>query len=127
MKRMNETDALNELILLQEQQYDTDLRLLKDQFHIVYESLKPLNLIKKLVHEVATSPEIKEDITSNVIGFITGFISKSLFVNDNSSAIKKVFATILQFAVGNIVSKHSANIKAIGTALLTIFFNKNRK
>ena len=74
MKKPNETDSLNELILLQEQQYDTDLRLLKEQFHIAYESLKPINLIKNIVHEVSTSPEIKNDMLDNIIGLATGYL-----------------------------------------------------
>ena len=124
MKKMNETDALNELILINEQLYYTDLRMLKDQFHIAYESVKPVNLIKNLVHEVTASPEIKEDVLSNVIGLATGFISKKLIVNHNSSTFKKVFGTIFQFAVANVVSKHSTDIKAVGTALFNNFFKK---
>ena len=124
MKKMNETDALNELILINEQLYHTDLRLLKDQFHIAYESIKPVNLIKNLVHEVTASPEIKKDILGNVIGLATGFISKKLIVDEDSNAFKKIFGTIFQFAVANVVSKHSTDIKAVGTALFNNFFKR---
>jgi hypothetical protein len=125
MKKLNETDALNELIQLNQQQYDTDLRLLKEQFHIAYESIKPINLIKNLVHEVTASPEIKEDLASNILGLATGFISKKIMIDENGSTFKKVIGTVLQFAVANVVSKHSANIKAVGTALFNNFFKKN--
>lgn len=125
MKKMNETDALNELILLNQQQYDTDFLLLREQFHIAYESIKPINLIKNLVHEVTASPEIKEDVTSNVMGLATGFISKKIMIDENGSTFKKVIGTVLQFAVANVVSKHSANIKAVGIALFNNFFKRN--
>lgn len=122
MKKLNETDALNELILINEQLYHTDLRLLKDQFHIAYESIKPINILKNLVHEVTASPEIKEDVIGNVLGLATGFVSKKLIIDKNSGTFKKVFGTILQFAITNVVSKHSNNIKAVGTALFNNFF-----
>ncbi len=125
MKKLNETDALNELIQLNQQQYDTDLRQLKEQFHIAYESIKPINLIKNLVHEVTASPEIKEDLASNILGLATGFISKKIMIDENGSTFKKVIGTVLQFAVANVVSKHSANIKAVGTALFNNFFKRN--
>ncbi|PJJ08273.1 hypothetical protein CLU83_1528 [Flavobacterium sp. 1] len=125
MKKMNETDALNELILINEQLYHTDFRLLKDQFHIAYESVKPINLIKNVVHEITASPEIKEDVIGNVMGLATGFISKKLIVDENSGTLKKVIGTILQFAITNIVSKHSINIKAVGTAVFNNFFKRN--
>lgn len=124
MKKKNETDALNELIFLQQHQYDVDLRLLKEQFHIAYESIKPINLIKNLVHDVSSSPEIKEDVVGNIMGLVTGFISKKLMVDKDSGAVKKVLGTILQFAVGNVVSKYSIDIKAVGTALFNNFFKK---
>jgi len=126
MKKPNEKDSLNELILLQEQQYDTDLRLLREQFHIAYESLKPINLIKNVVHEVTTSPEIKNDIVSNAIGLATGFISKKLLLDTSHNPIKKVLGTLLQFAIGNVVSKHSDGIKTIGGNLLSRFLNRSR-
>ena len=124
MKKKNETDALNDLIFLQQHQYDVDLRLLKEQLHIAYESVKPVNLIKNLVHDVTSSPEIKEDVLGNIMGLATGFISKKLMVNKDSGAVMNVLGTVLQFAVGNVVSKHSMDIKAIGTALFNNFFKK---
>lgn len=126
MKNRNETDSLNELIVLQEQKYDMDLELLKDQFHVAYESLKPINLIKNLFHEVTASPEIKNDMVSNVIGLGTGFLSKKLLINGSHNPAKRVFGTLIQFAVANLVSKHSDNIKTIGGNLLKHFFAKNK-
>jgi hypothetical protein len=126
MKNRNETDSLNELIVLQEQKYDMDLELLKDQFHVAYESLKPINLIKNLFHEVTASPEIKNDMVSNVIGLGTGFLSKKLLINGSHNPAKRVFGTLIQFAVANLVSKHSDNIKTIGGNLLKYFFAKNK-
>lgn len=127
MKKLNETDALNELIFLNVQLYHTDLRLLKEQFHITYESIKPINLMKNLVHEITASPEIKEDVIGNVIGLAIGFISKKLIVDENSGTLKKVIGTILQFAITNVISKHSINIKSVGTALFNNFFKRNNQ
>jgi len=124
MKKTNETDALNELIILTKQQYNTDLFLLKEQFHIAYESVKPINFIKNLVQEVTASPKIKEDVLSSVMGLATGFVSKKLMVNHNSSPIKKVLGTIIQFGIANVVSKHSNDIKAAGIALFNNFIKK---
>jgi hypothetical protein len=124
MKNRNETDSLNELIILQEQKHDNELGLLKEQFHVAYESLKPINLIKSVFHEVTASPEIKNDLVSNVIGLGTGFISKKLLIDGSHSTIKKIAGTVLQFAVATLVSKHSDTIKTIGDNLVKHFFNK---
>ena len=127
MKKTNETDSLNELLIIQEQQYDTDLRLLREQLHIAYESIKPVNLVKNLVHDVTASPEIKNDVISNVMGLVTGFISKKLIMGDNSKNgfFKKLFGTVLQFGVTNVIATHSDDIKAVGTTLYNFFQKKD--
>ncbi|SHG19461.1 hypothetical protein SAMN05443549_102378 [Flavobacterium fluvii] len=126
MKNRNETDALNELILVQEMKYANDLEQLKEQFHIAYESVKPINLVKNFFHQVTASPEIKNGILSNVIGFGTGFLSKKLLLGSTHNPIKKVFGTLFEFAIANTVSKHSEGIKTIGGNLLKHFLKKTR-
>jgi len=127
MKNRNETDALNELILVQEMKYDNDLQQLKEQFHIAYESVKPINLVKNLFHEVTASPEIKNNLLGNVIGFGTGFLSKKLLLGHLHNPVKKVFGTMFEFAVANLVSKHTDGIKTIGGNLLKHFFKKKQE
>jgi hypothetical protein len=126
MKNRNETDALNELILAQEIKYSNDLAQLKDQFDVAYESIKPINLVKNLFHEVTASPEIKIDLVSNAIGLGTGFLTKTLLVGFSHNPIKKVIGTVFEFAVANIASKHSNKIKLIGGNLFNHFFKKNK-
>ncbi|MBW4361495.1 hypothetical protein [Flavobacterium taihuense] len=126
MKSKNETDSLNELIILEEQQYDMQLELLKEQFHVAYESLRPINLIKSVFHEVTASPEIKNDLANNVIGLGTGFLSKKLMADGSHSPLRKMIGTVAQFAIANLVSKHSDTIKTIAGNLLKHFFNKQK-
>ena len=126
MKNKNATDTLNELIIIQEMRCANDLKLLKEQFDVAYESVKPINMIKNLFHEVTASPEIKNDLLSNVIGFGTGFLSKKLLLGSSHNPVKKVFGTLFEFAVGNMVSKHADGIKTIGGNLLKHFLKKTK-
>ena len=126
MKTRNETEALNELILAEELKYTRDLEQLKDQFHVAYESVKPINLVKNLFHEVTSSPEIKSDLVSNAIGLGTGFLTKTLLLGFSHNPIKKVIGTVFEFAVANLVTKHSENVKVIGGNLFKHFFKKNK-
>jgi hypothetical protein len=126
MKTSNETDALNELILAEELKYANDLEQLKEQFHVAYESIKPINLVKNLFHEVTSSPEIKSDLVSNAIGLGTGFLTKTLLLGFSHNPIKKVVGTVFEFAIANLVSKNSDRVKLIGGNLFKHFFKKNR-
>ena len=126
MKNKNATDALNELIIVQEMKYANDLVQLKEQFDVAYDSVKPINLIKNLFHEVTDSTEIKNNLLSNVIGFGTGFLSKRLLLGTSHNPVKKVLGTVFEFAVANLVSKNADGIKTIGGNLLNRFLKKNK-
>ena len=125
MKNKNEKEILNELINIQEMRYANDLAKLKNQFDVAYESVKPINLVKNLFQEVTASPEIKNNLLNNIIGFGTGYISKKLLLGATHNPIKKVLGTLFELAVANTVSKNSEGIKTIGGNLFSKFFNKN--
>lgn len=126
MKNRNETDTLNELILVEEMKHSRALSALKYQFDVAYESVKPINLVKNLVHDVAASPDIKNDMASNIIGLVTGFISKKLVLGNNpkNGIFKKLLGTIIQFTIGNKVAKHTEDIKFVATVLLNNILKK---
>jgi hypothetical protein len=126
MTTKNETDLLNELIITMEKKHAYDLELLKEQFHVAYESLKPLNLIKSVFHDVTDSLEIKSNLINNAIGLCTGFLSKKLLTGSSQNPIKKVLGTLIQFGVANLVSKHSDDIKSIGGNFLKHFLKLDK-
>ena len=105
MKNKDEKAALQETIKLLEQKQAQELILLRDQFYITYESIKPVNIIKKAVHDIIGSSEIKNDILSNVIGLATGFISKKIVVGSSDNPFKKILGTILEYIVANFVTR----------------------
>jgi hypothetical protein len=124
MKKTNETDSLNEMIVSQQQQYDTDLRLLKEQLHIAYESVKPINFVKNLVHDITSSSEIKDDLASKAIGIGTGLLTKKLLMGSSHNPITKILGTVFEFVIANKVAKNTIGIKAIGQSLWKNLFQK---
>ena len=105
MKELNETDTLNETIALLEYKQDRELMILKEQFQLTYESLKPLNLIKNAFSEMTNSPDIKGNILNNVIGLSTGYLSKRILLGSTHNPIKRILGSVLQFVVANVVTK----------------------
>jgi hypothetical protein len=111
MKKINQTDTLNETIALLENKQTLELRSLKQQFELTYESLKPLNIIKNVFSEMTTSSDIKGNLISNVIGMSTGYLTKKVLLGSTHNPIKRILGTLLQFVITNVVTKHSDNIK----------------
>jgi hypothetical protein len=111
MKKSNETDALNETIALLEYRQEQELRMLKEQFELTYDSLKPLNIIKKAFGEMTTSTELKGNIINNVIGMSTGYLTKKLILGSSHNPFKRILGNVLQFVITNVVTKHTDNLK----------------
>ncbi|MFE3872455.1 hypothetical protein ACFX5F_14610 [Flavobacterium sp. ZS1P70] len=107
MKKSNETDYLNETIALLEYRQKQELRILKEQFEVTYDSLKPLNIIKRVYSEMTTSPDLKGNLVSNVIGMATGYITKKVIVRSSHNPFKRLLGNVLQFVITNIVTKHT--------------------
>ena len=114
MQKINSSAGLREAILLLESQQAEEGRAMKACFHLTYESVKPINLIKSTFREVAESPDISSNIISTVAGLATGYLSKTLVVGASNNPWKKLLGTVLMFSVTNLIAKHPEAIKSVG-------------
>ncbi len=89
-------------------------QLLKEQFFLTYESLKPVNLIAEHVNDIDKSPYLIENILGAAMGLVSGFFSNKLIFNVTGNKLKKLIGVVLQFGVTNLVAKHQDAIKSIG-------------
>lgn len=117
------TELRNEISLLEKKKKD-DAVLLKKEVHLVFENLKPVNLIKSTFNELTASPEIKGNILNATLGYVTGYLSKKIIVGTTRNPFKKLFGAILQIGVTKIVTKNSESIKSTGLNFIKKVFNK---
>jgi len=105
MKQRDEIKILNESIKKLEHKQAYEFDLLKDQFALTIEGFKPATLIKRSLHNIVTSSELKNDLIGNAIGLATGYLSKKVMIGGSHNPIKRLLGTILQFAVSTVVAK----------------------
>ena len=127
MNKINQTEALNKTIAALQEKKEIEFSLLKEQFKITYESLKPINLIKSTLANVASSPELKNNVLNNVIGLTTGYLSKKVILGKTRNPIKILLGSLFQFAIANVVSKHTDSLKSTGEIILKRIFRKKDK
>lgn len=111
MKKINETDLLDQKILSLKIKKAHEFDSLKEQFEITYESLKPVNLIKGAFKEMSTASDLKGNIINNVIGMSTGYITKKLLLGLSHNPVRRILVTVLQFVITNVVTKHTDTLK----------------
>lgn len=98
--------------------------LLKEQAHITFESLKPINFLKDTIIDFTSQSDLKQNVFDGITGVTTGFLSKKLIVGTTNSPVKKLVGTLLQVGITALVTKNSSKIKAIGEVFLKHLINR---
>ena len=127
MDNITSISELKNAIQLLEVEQAAKGELLKEQFYITYESLKPANLLLNTIKEVATSPNLIDNILGTVAGLATGYISKKIIVGASGNILRKFFGSILQLGVTNTVAQHPDAIKSIGQFLFQYLLRKKEE
>ena len=127
MKKSAESYSLDEAIQLLRIKQAQQLGLLRDQFRITYESLKPINLLKHTLKEAVSSTEIKKDVFNSVIGITTGYLTKAILIGASVSPVKKILGALLQFTVSTLVSKNPDSMKSVGRNIIGSIFKATSK
>jgi len=124
MQKITPTDELKNAIQLLEVEQAAKWQVLKEQFHLTYESLKLVNLFKSTLNEVASSPYLIDNIIGNAVGLATGYLSKKIVIGASGNIFRKLIGFVLQFGVANFVAHRPEAIKSIGQFILQHVFRK---
>ena len=124
MQNITSIAELKDAIQVLEVEQGIKEQILKEQLYVTYESLKPINILKKTLKEISSSPYLIDDISGTAMGLASGFLSKKIFVGASGSLFRKLIGSILQFGITNVVAKNSSIIKSIGQAIFQYFLRK---
>ena len=124
MQNINSTAELKNAIELLEVEHALKGRLLKEQFYITYESLKPINVLKRTLKELTSSAYLIDNIPGTIMGLASGYLSKKLFTGGSANIFRKLLGSLLQFGVTNVVAKNSESIKSTGLTIFQHFLQK---
>ena len=87
-------------------------------FRHIYDSFKPVNILKTTLHDLAQSSEVRHDVLNTVIGVVSGYLARKLFVRSQQGLLKKIFGAALQFGITILIRKKGDTIKQGGLHLL---------
>lgn len=123
MEKQSAVDSLKESIRLLEIRQAEEGKILKEQFKITYESLKPVNLLKSSLKELASSDEIKNNLFETIVSIFTGYISNKIMVGSKKNPFLKIIGVLLQYGVTILVAKNVESIRNFITGLIDRFFH----
>ena len=93
---------LEEAILLIENEVEEQQNLLTDQFRLIYESFRPVNVVKDVLKEVVTSEELRSNIVTAAMGLSTGYLTKKILFRKSTNPLKSLLGYFLQYGVANL-------------------------
>lgn len=125
METIKTSAELKEAIQRLEFEHTIKEQLLKEQVLLAGESLKPVNLIKNALSEVASSPYLMDNLLGATVGLVSGYISRVIAVGSSNNIFKKVIGMILQFSVTNVVAQHTETLKSVVQFLYQHFLKRN--
>lgn len=127
MTSISTTADLKLAIQQLEMQQAGELILLKEEYNRTKEGMKPANIIKSTLKDVATSPGLKLDVFNAAIGLTTGILAKKLVIGSTLNPFKKILGIIVEMAVANKVAKNADGIKSTGSLILNAIFRKKEQ
>ncbi len=105
MRKKNNSETLKAAIQIVQEKQLLEINMLKIQFQKTYESIRPINLIKNTISDVATSPDFGKGLVNSAIGLATGYFSKKFLLGATHNPIKKILGIIVEFGIANFVTK----------------------
>ncbi len=114
MENISSTAELQIAIQLLEVEQAAKLKLMKKQFHLAYESLKPVNLIESTLKDIASSPYLVNNLLSATAGLLSGYVSKTAITGRSKNKFRRFLGIVMQFGITNIIAQNSKAIKSFG-------------
>ena len=120
IQKIDSASSLRAAILELEKKHTEEGKLVKDQFLIAYESVKPINLIKSTFQEATESWNLKDTNLKTIVGLL-GKIALEIVTN---APIKKLIINAAMNGIAKVVEKNPDAIGNLGTSVLKMIWSK---
>lgn len=128
MSKSNATESLNSSISLLEQKRERDFLDLKHQLRLTGESLKPANIIRSAVQDIAGSKQVRSFLIKAAIGLAVGFVATKVIKRKQANDNKLGFLSdALQYGMGMLSAQRNNLIKAAGIYVAKQVISKIRE
>src|SRR4249920_2005143 len=111
MEKITNKEELRTQIELLEKQCRQKEELLKANGRVLYERLKPGNLIKEGVSQFIKEPGTKSKLLNSALGMGAGFLMRSFLPGRQATVFKSAVGTALQLGVANFVARKAGSWK----------------
>jgi uncharacterized membrane protein YeaQ/YmgE (transglycosylase-associated protein family) len=114
-------------IQLLELRQKSEMALIKQEFEVIIENLKPVNLVKNTLDDIIDSKEIQANVFDLSLGAVSGMLAKKIVVGDSDNSVLNFTGNL----VGNFISQKTIQerktIHFIGKSILKFLVATKQK
>ena len=114
-------------IQLLELRQKSEMALIKEEFEVIIENLKPVNLVKNTLEDIIDSKEIQANVFDLSLGAVSGMLAKKIVVGDSDNSVLNFTGNL----VGNFISQKTIQerktIHFIGKSILQFLVLTKKK
>ena len=103
MQSITSVTSLRESIVALESRRREQERQLANHCRLIYESLKPVNIIKTIIRNLVGSTDPQHHVLRASMSVASGYLSRKIFFRSPSGPMKKIIGALLQFGITNLV------------------------
>jgi hypothetical protein len=107
MQNVTSSNELKKAIFALQQRQIEEEKLFRKQLLITYESLKPINVLRNVIHELTTPSELKDGLIQTSASLIAGYLSRKIVVRSSNNPLLRFAGILVEYGVTNFVSNHS--------------------
>jgi hypothetical protein len=125
-------NTINSAILLKEAIVELEIKkkeqgqAVKEQFNAIKENLRPANIIRKTIDEVATSPKLRLSLMGALVGLGAAYFSRKLVIGKSASTFRNILGSVLQLGISAVVASKPGVLQSIGQNIAKrVFIKRN--
>lgn len=109
--RVYQSNGLQQKINQLEQLQADQMADLKNSAAALLDTFSPSQMLRGVLRDITTSPDLRAAAINTTIGIGAGFIGEKLYVGHSKNIFKKIAGSAIQFLVANFVRNKIPEIK----------------
>jgi hypothetical protein len=126
MENVTNTAGLKEAIKKLEAEQEVKGQLLKQQFDITVENVKPINLLKGLIHDISATPILTQNIIGTASGMASGFFLRRLMPGSTAGLISRLVGTAIHYGITRASAKSTGIMNSMTHGIRKLFSGKHK-
>jgi hypothetical protein len=122
--------AINSVAVLKEAIFELEIkkreqgRIVKEQFQIIKENLRPASIIRDTFEEVAASPKLRSNLMGALVGLGAAYLSRKLVFGKSGNIFRNIIGSVFQMGISAIVATKPGMLQNIGQNIVKRVFTK---